>query len=223
MEWRQLHVKRLLRGCERKRTSRAKIQGTKGSTYSNDDASLGLLSNMPGRFENHCEGCPYSQSPTGSNLPLSKESNGGSILLVFQAPGLDEWSHRIPICSPNGRSTAARVRNSLARLKKSRSDFDITNAVQCFPGKTASGRDRKPSEIARKKCSEWLRSDINQKTYSKIIVFGNVARKSIDELLSSQAVPIIYLKHPSGGLSNAALDNALANNPSRRANALDNG
>lgn len=164
---------------------------------------------MPIEFKNHCDGCPYSQSTTGPNLPLSKEDNDSLILLVFQAPGPDEWNRRIPICSPDTRSTAARMRNSLARLKKFRTDFDITNAVQCYPGKAASGRDRKPSELARRKCAEWLRSDISQKTYSKIVVFGNVAKKSVREVLLPPSVPVVYIKHPSGGLSNTALDDAI--------------
>lgn len=163
---------------------------------------------MPSAFGNHCNECPYLRSENG-NAPLSKEHNGGSILLVFQAPGVDEWSRRMPVCSEEARSTAARIRNSLSRINKSRADFDITNAVQCFPGKASSGRDKKPSEVARRKCEKWLQSDIFGSSYTKIVVFGAVARKSVSSALSSSSIPVVFIAHPSGGLKNTDLDSAL--------------
>lgn len=164
---------------------------------------------MPSTFGNFCNGCPYERSRIGKE-PLSKEHNGSSTLLVFQSPGIDEWNLGKPVCSSNARSTAARVRNSLTRISKSRVDFDITNAVQCFPGKAKSGRDNKPSEVARRLCEEWLRVDIDSSNYSKIVVFGAIAKRSVNSVLSVSTIPVVFIAHPSGQLSNADLDDALS-------------
>lgn len=68
-----------------------------------------------------------------SPLTIEKQPNA-STLLIFQSLGHDEWINKVPISSENPQSTAARIRNSLNRIGKSRAEFDITNAVQCFPG-----------------------------------------------------------------------------------------
>lgn len=115
----------------------------------------------------------------------------------------------MPVCSEEARSTAARIRNSLLRINKLRADFDITNAVQCFPGKASSGRDKKPSEVARRKCEKWLQSDIDNSSYTKIVVFGAVAKKSVRSVISSSSIPVVFIAHPSGGLKNVDLDAAL--------------
>lgn len=56
---------------------------------------------------------------------------------------------------------------------------------------------------------ELLRVDINSKSYIKIIAFGQVARKLLETIIIPTTTSIIYLKHPSGGLNNHDLDNAL--------------
>ena len=72
-----------------------------------------------------CRDCPYSESKhlIGSlkNEPIKPEIHNSDTLLVFQAPGKDEWSGnngtscRAPIISNNPHSVAARMRNSFAR------------------------------------------------------------------------------------------------------------
>lgn len=171
---------------------------------------------MPNSFENHCKNCPYNpangyaESP-GQRLPapLLMEANSTDTLLIFQAPGADEWTERKPICSKNPKSAAARIRNSLERLKKSRTDFSITNSTQCYPGKRSSIRDKPPLKLARKCCSNWLKQDIEKFPFSRIIVFGAKAKSSITELGYASDPRFLFLRHPSGGLSNVLLDLAL--------------
>lgn len=157
-----------------------------------------------------CQQCPYFSTEIFSPLSIEKKPNA-SILLVFQSPGRDEWENKTPISSENRQSTAARIRNALTRVGKSREEFDITNAVQCFSGISNTGRDKKPSKIARKYCMELLRLDISSKPYDKVIVFGQVAQKSVETIMALMNTQITteYLKHPSGGLSNHDLDSAL--------------
>jgi len=167
---------------------------------------------MPNTRQTLCLGCSgyQCQLPVGgrANQPLSKESNNSSVLLIFQAPGCDEWNAGSPIISKNVRSAAARIKNALNRIRKKRSDFDITNSVQCYPGQNSSGRDKRPSQLMRGKCQSWLATDITSQ-YEKIVVFGNCARQSVLNLGYGSDPRFIFLRHPSGGLTNIALDNAL--------------
>jgi uracil-DNA glycosylase family 4 len=167
---------------------------------------------MPSTRQTHCLNCPgwQSQNPANrTNQHLSKESNNSSVLLIFQAPGIDEWNSGQPVISQGSHSAAARIRNSLTRVGKSRGGFDITNCVQCYPGKSSSGRDKRPSEAMRRSCQSWLAPDIASH-YQKVVVFGGCAKKSVLDLGYLINDPrFIFLNHPSGGLTNLNLDNAL--------------
>lgn len=165
---------------------------------------------MPKEYRGHCFDCPYIKNTVDeADKPLSMENNSSDILLIFQAPGESEWKDKNPVCSGNSKSAAARIRNSLERINKSRKDFNITNAVQCFPGKSASGRDKRPVIAARRKCADWLETDIKSFQFRKIIVFGSLAKESIDSIGYSEDSRFVFLRHPSGGLRNIDLDLAL--------------
>ena len=179
------------------------------------------ITTMPTGYLSHCAGCPYecgkhlsSHHLATRSTPLSMEKNGGNILLVFQSPGIEEWSTGRPVSGISRGSVGARLESAFADLKKSRSDFDITNCVQCFPGKRLDAdqprpRDQAVRANARRKCAEWLRLDLESSEYRKIVVFGAVAKKTIQELNPSAASLVQYLAHPSAGLSNAALREAI--------------
>jgi len=167
---------------------------------------------MPNIRQTFCTGCSgcNAQSPSGRlNNPLSEELNNSLTLLIFQAPGIEEWNQGVPIISSSPYSAAARIRNSLNRMGKSRGDFDITNSVQCYPGVNGQGRDKAPKETVRRKCQSWLDINITIKEYNKIIVFGSIAKKSVLSLGYGSDSRFLFLKHPSGGLKNSILDNAL--------------
>lgn len=171
---------------------------------------------MPTTFNEHCRNCPYSpeklDTVTPNNrphAPLYMEGNSSETLLIFQAPGFDEWEKRKPICSTNPNSAAARIRNALIRIEKPRTDFSITNSTQCYPGKGNFHRDKAPLSSARKCCANWLKQDIDAFDFSLVIVFGAKAKKSVTELGYASDPRFIFLRHPSGGLSNINLDNAL--------------
>jgi uracil-DNA glycosylase family 4 len=170
---------------------------------------------MPNEYREHCTSCDYNPangySPervTRSCTPLSIEKNSERVLLIFQAPGVEEWLIGKPISGNNPNSAAARIRNALNRLSLNRTDFSITNAVQCLPGKAASGRDKRPSSTAQRCCSKWLRIDIESADYSKVVVFGDMAKKSVADLGFLNDRRFLFLRHPSGGLSNDCLDRA---------------
>lgn len=177
---------------------------------------------MPTNYVSYCNGCPYEcakhLSPRERAMrssPLSMERNEGSILLVFQSPGIEEWSTGHPVSGRSRGSVGARLEAAFADVGKSRSDYDITNSVQCFPGKQLGDDKQRPRDQsvmakARRQCAEWLRLDLEYAKYEKIVVFGAVAKKTIQELSLPAGLPIQYLAHPSAGLSNAALRKAIA-------------
>ena len=178
---------------------------------------------MPSNYSSsYCQHCPYCKTKhlSGSiqRLPLNAEVRGKSILLVFQAPGENEWTgnggknNPAPIISNNYRSAAARLRNSFKRIQKTRMDYDITEVVQCYPGKNANKRDRRPNAIAISQCSNHLAADIQNHAYSKIISFGVIANQAVDDIIRKRNISVTHIKlpHPSSGkLSNSVLDSNL--------------
>lgn len=172
---------------------------------------------MPSSFELSCIHCPYhhrnghaQDSTRELTVPLSVEKNSGERLLVFQGPGRDEWDEGKPLCSKNRRSAALRVRSALGRVGKSRLDVSITNATQCYSGRGQNGRDNPPKEAARRQCLHWLDQDIKAHPNARVVVFGSVAKKSVLELGYKVDDPrFVFLRHPSGGLSNDKLEAAL--------------
>lgn len=165
-----------------------------------------------------CAGCPYAKP---SNQPIRCERNGSKYLLVFQAPGNDEWSgttisgNRIPIDSANSHSCAARMRNSFARKKVSRKDYDIAEAVCCYPGKNKHGknkklRDKKPSVKSIVSCTKNMERLLREGQYTRIVCFGNVAYQMVSQALNAIHGNAIctWASHPSSGVSNNTLDNS---------------
>ena len=166
---------------------------------------------MPKNYGVHCIDCPYKKIPVNAEeTPLSMENNSSDVLLIFQAPGESEWKKKTPICSEDSNSAAARIRNSLSRIGKSRVQFNITNATQCYPGKLTSGRDKKPLKAARRNCANWLKDDIESLQFRKIIVFGSLAKETISSIGYGNDSRFVFLVHPSGGLRNNDLDFALS-------------
>jgi uracil-DNA glycosylase family 4 len=172
---------------------------------------------MPSSFQLSCVPCPYHPQNGHSQpsareqvVPLSVETNSSEYLLVFQAPGIDEWDEGKPLCSNNRKSAAARVHAALGRVGKSRSHVSIANATQCYPGRGNTGRDKAPSEAARTQCLHWLDQDLRAHSNARIVVFGAIAKKSVLELGYKADDPrFVFLRHPSGGLRNTDLDGAL--------------
>lgn len=169
---------------------------------------------MPDRFGEHCTGCPYlqcshleRQEREIRKTPLSMEDNGADILLIFQSPGINEWNTGKPIASTNKRSAAYRMKQAFKFAGKTRSQFNITNAVQCFPGKSkddgfSAPRDNRLPASVVKHCVQWLRRDIEAYPYKRIVVFGDPAKRAVMKLLKyEESDRIRFLKHPTGGIS----------------------
>lgn len=168
-------------------------------------------------YDDHCLSCPYFlQQHLSAGLltsrefpPVGLESRGSSTLLLFQAPGDIEWTvgSAIQPTIKRGGTAGARVLASWLRRGRAREDFDIINAVQCFPGKD-QGRDFKPLPGAVLHCSRRLAEIVKQRDYSRIIVFGDIALQVANSLVLNPTVNarLIPAPHPNGGVLNATLD-----------------
>ena len=172
--------------------------------------------------------CPYkkcSKQPS-KNLQYiySKKNNGpmelfsmntaNDILLVFEAPGIDEWCKGEPICSKRRGSAGYKFNSELNKIGKQKQNYDIVEAVRCFPGKSTVGANQKIQtelEKAAKYCNKFLKQVILSKNYIKIICFGKIAKKSICSTIRRLGkngnkhytsvyakTCVFYLTHPMG-------------------------
>jgi uracil-DNA glycosylase family 4 len=139
------------------------------------------------------------------------EDNGSSILLIFQAPGIEEWKSGRPISSENPKSAGEKLKKAFQLLGRERADYNVSNAVQCFPGKLASSgtkarRDKSPPKAARNACLKWLREDISSGNYGRVVVFGRHAEKAVRELGYGMDARFLFTRHPTAaGVSIATL------------------
>jgi uracil-DNA glycosylase len=173
---------------------------------------------MPFSYDSHCTVCPYVD---GGHLPrviksirdrpLSLEHNGSKVLLIFQSPGIDEWNSGNPISSSNPRSAGTKLAAAFRSIGKTRSNYDITNVVQCFPGKaeprpSTRPRDRKPLKAACNACANWLAQDIAAGEYERVVVFGAAAKDAVERLGFRGDARFVYSRHPNAsGVSIAQL------------------
>lgn len=117
-----------------------------------------------------CRACPYHpesrETPearrvpaprTGrQHVPLRAEVNGSKTLLLLQTPGIDEWDDGRPLSSGKKGAACLRFKAALKDAGRRREEFDIAEAVNCYPGQDEKQRDRRPPTGAIKACSRWL-------------------------------------------------------------------
>ena len=168
-------------------------------------------------YDDNCQNCPYylqnhlvGGSRTIRNSPaITLENNISTTLLVFQAPGDNEWhaGKAIQPTKKQGGTAGVRIKNSWERKSKSRTDFDIINAVQCFPGNDGD-RDLTPKLMAICSCSKRLQIVLESKRYKEIIVFGSIAEEMVEESIKklNYSAEIVKAPHPNGGIKNSTLD-----------------
>lgn len=142
-------------------------------------------------------------------VPIKIEKNNSSTLIIFQAPGIKEWhvGKAIQSSRKRGGSAGSRIEASWNRCGKSRKDFDIVEAVRCYPGERKNGRDKKPRKKSRECCSKILAREINSGNYLRIIAFGVIAQEMLKYIKINSTCQVINATHPNGGITNSQLDN----------------
>lgn len=142
---------------------------------------------MPDLKSNTCRNCPYHPDSGlvppprdgRAHVPLSAEINGSETLLLLQAPGIIEWSDGKALSSQEDSSARQRFEAALAEAGKSREDFDIAEAVNCYPGQDKDGRDLAPPIAVVEACSQWLAKLIKERQYTTVVLFGRVAEQAL--------------------------------------------
>lgn len=161
--------------------------------------------------------CPYnkcSNKPSKNHKYILKKKNNGPLdlfskcknnltLLVFEAPGIDEWKNGEPVSSHRKGSAAYKFNEELQKQGKNRQNYDIVETVRCFPGtstKTDNQKDPKELKNAAKCCQKYLERALKAKSYTKIVCFGEVAKDSVSSVVktfikqNNQHYTIEYLK-----------------------------
>ena len=167
-------------------------------------------------YDKHCRKCPYYQQKhlhpgeraNRPNPPVEVEDNGSNVLIVALAPGENEWQCGLPLINlrKKGGTAGSRVQQSWNRRHKRRTDFDIIEAVQCYPGKGYDGRDKRPEQDALDACAGRLQARLEQVKYSKAVALGKDAYSSLKQASAGMKLKIIKGRHPNGGVSGVALD-----------------
>ena len=160
--------------------------------------------------------CPYNINNCNSftsvrrrdqNNPLELEDNDSKTLLVFEAPGYYEWINQSPIYDSRQlgmeNSAGSKIADAFEQCNKNRMDYDIAEAVSCFPG-TKSNLIQDEVCQAAKFCEKYLMSYIYTKKYSKIVCWGYIAHNSVVNIVNilqerdhTYCPSIIFAKHPT--------------------------
>ncbi|MNF89825.1 hypothetical protein D3C84_723640 [compost metagenome] len=179
-----------------------------------------MLIDLPMPYDSaSCQNCPYFQQAhlppdkctDRTDQPVELECHGSKILIVAEAPGVEEWRVGAPLQSitKRGGTAGARMAQSWKRTTKRREDFDIVNTVQCYPG-VSGARDARPHQLAVCSCSGRLAAILREKNYDRVICFGTAATEVVTHLqkIHNFSFEVCSKRHPTGGITNAELDSA---------------
>ena len=163
-----------------------------------------------------CLNCPYRdqrhfpdhQKTQRDDPPVALESNRSSTLIVAIAPGVEEWQCGRPLLptKKRGGTAGARIKQSWDRAGKTREEFDIIEAVQCYPGRGDADRDEDPDKSAVVACSRRLRTCLVEGQYTRAIALGQPAYDSLQLATEGLSLPIVKGPHPNGGTRRPCLD-----------------
>lgn len=135
------------------------------------------------------------------------------ILLIGQAPGINEKEHQRPFAWTAGKTLFRWFSSIGVDEQRFRERAYMSALCRCFPGKNPKGGDRKPSPDEIKTCSQWLNAEIQLLQPELILPVGKMAiekflsfkllkdvvgRQHTVTLETGAQVDIIPLPHPSG-------------------------
>lgn len=143
--------------------------------------------------------------------PVFSGSPGARVMLIGQAPGLQEQNARRPFSGDAGRRLFRWLQRAGWDERSFRETCYITAVTKCFPGRAKSGGgDRVPSAAEQKLCRPWLEAELRLIEPQLIIPVGTLAIKlfyppgvKLEEVIGAAKVDehgrhIVPLPHPSG-------------------------
>jgi uracil-DNA glycosylase family 4 len=144
-----------------------------------------------------CQRCPLHQTRT--QTVFGRGSAKAKLMIIGEAPGLEEDQHGSPFVGPSGDL----LNKMLAAMDFTEEDVYIANVLKCRP---PDNRDPKQEEMAQ--CADYLIEQIQLISPRVIMTLGSVAshflldtKVSISQLRGQrfiyQGTPLIVSYHPS--------------------------
>ena len=156
-----------------------------------------------------CRQCPNMVGPVVHGPPIAAE-----IMLIGQAPGPHEGSIGRPFAWTAGKTLFQWFGQSAGMSETElRETIYIAAVARCFPGKAASGGDRRPGPEEIAECSRFLKREVDVLQPKLIIPVGTLAIEQVlktktllKDVIGRQysisyfdvATDVIPLPHPSG-------------------------
>ena len=98
------------------------------------------------------------------------------VMLVGQAPGVEEIESRRPFSGDAGRRLFRWLKRAGWEEEEFRSSVTISAVTRCFPGRNPKGDgDRVPSAAERKLCARWLEGELSLVSPEMVIPVGSLA------------------------------------------------
>jgi len=136
----------------------------------------------------NCKKCPLWKSRT--NVVPGEGTANADLFFIGQAPGREEDRTGRPFAGRAGKFFDELLQENNINRKK----VFITSIVKCFPPKNRMPR-KKEYETCIKK---YLMDQIKTVKPKKIIVLGNIPKKSLKNRLENRNV--LYTYHPAAGM-----------------------
>ena len=154
-----------------------------------------------------CRKCPGMVGPVVTHSPVMSK-----IYLLGQAPGPHEGKFGRPFAWTAGKTLFRWFSTIGINEEQFRKLTYMAAVCRCFPGKTATGSDRVPSDNEIKACSSWIEQEFKILDPQLVIPVGKLAieqifgKKLLIDLIGQQFEVDIYgkkrdvipLPHPSG-------------------------
>jgi len=129
-----------------------------------------ILKEIERKLKN-CNKCPLCKN--SSNLVFGKGNTNANIVLIGEAPGLEENEKGIPFCGKSGKMLDNLLKEAGFNIE---SDIYFCNVVKCRPA-NSNNKDRKPSKIEIQACRDYLFSQIKTIRPQSIILCGITATR----------------------------------------------
>jgi uracil-DNA glycosylase len=153
------------------------------------------------------------QCPTMQSLPVTGQAVYSQVMLVGQAPGMQEPRLQKPFAWTAGKTLFAWFRDVCGIDEATfRARIYMTAVCRCFPGKKLPGGDRVPSAEEIANCSRWLQAEMHLLKPALVVPVGKLAMaqfmayrsmaahigQQVRCVYAGHAFDAIPLPHPSG-------------------------
>lgn len=117
-----------------------------------------------------CQKCQISKYLPSGSCPVPGTGKGRKIMIVGEAPGVNEVMIGLPFVGAAGRM----LHSILGKAQVSLNDVYITNTVKCRPCDAAGAKNRPPTDAEITACKDYLLEEIKSVAPKYIFTLGKV-------------------------------------------------